>query len=125
VLDRAYHDCNHGFEDGSCATFVDSFRQLVPEYDCQRPFDATPDRSYVVPAIWLAGDGALEDYVDLLYRLASPKKMFSSRQFRRATSAARTLFGSGEFRRVLDGYLAERYVPLSQKMERRPKQKGQ
>src|SRR5438874_10522170 len=71
VLDRAYHDCNHGFMDGSCEVFVESFRKLAPEYDCQRSFDATPSKNYIVPAVWLAGVGALEDYVGLMYRLAS------------------------------------------------------
>jgi hypothetical protein len=56
VLDCAYHECNNGF-DGSCEKFVATLRKLLPEYDCQRPFDATPTQNFIVPAIWLAGDG--------------------------------------------------------------------
>jgi len=128
VLDRAYHDCNHGFMDGSCEAFVESFRKLAPEYDCQRSFDATPSRNYIVPAVWLAGNGALEDYINLMYRLASsdsPKgKMFSEQLFRKATNAAEAFFGSEDFRRVLDGDLAEQYLPLSRAVERKQQRKS-
>ncbi len=119
VLDRAYHECSNGHVNGSCETFIESFRKLVPEYDCQRPFDATPSRNYIVPAIWLAGDGALEDYVRLLWRLASSKdKVLTEKYFRNAIAGAKELFGSKEFRRVLDGHLAETYLSLSSSVER-------
>jgi hypothetical protein len=116
VLDRAYHDCNNGFVNGSCEKFIETFRQLLPEYDCQRSFDATPTKNYVVPAIWLAGDGALEDYVRLLSRMSSPKdKMFTDKLFKKASLEAKKLFGSKEFQAILDGALAEEYLPLSNK----------
>jgi hypothetical protein len=101
-LDSAYHECNHGFQNGSCDRFVDLLRQLLPRFDCQRSFDTSP-----VPALWLADSAAMEDYVHLLSRLKIP--------------AAKTLFGSTEFREILDGALAEEYGPLSLKAGRQQK----
>ncbi len=98
-LDSSYHECSHGFQNGSCRKFVHTFTQLLPKFDCQRPFDTAP-----VPAIWLANDAAFEDYVRLLSKLKQPD--------------AHKLFASPEFRAVLDGATAEEYVPLSLKAER-------
>ncbi len=64
VIDAAYHECNNGYENGSCAKFVSLFVQLLPEYDCQRSFDHTPAKDYVVPAVWLTG-AAHEDFLRL------------------------------------------------------------
>jgi hypothetical protein len=89
-LDATYHECNHGFQNGSCDRFVDLFRLLLPRFDCQRSFDTSP-----VPALWLADNAAMEDYIHLLSRLNTP--------------AAKTLFGSAAFRDILDGALAEEY----------------
>ena len=117
VLDAAYHECNNGYE-GSCERFVETFRQLLPEYDCQRSFDATPTQNYIVPAIWLAGDAALEDYIRLLSRMSSSKdNLFTKGDFQRATDEAKKLFGSKEFRNILDGCLAEEFLSLSKKVE--------
>ena len=99
TLDATYHECSHGFQNGSCEKFVDVFSKLLPRFDCQRSFDRDP-----VPAVWLVGSAALEDYVHLLSKLK--------------TRAARKLFGSAQFRDVLDGALAEDYGPLSRKTER-------
>lgn len=119
VLDHAYHECSNGFLNGSCEKFIESFRQLLPEYDCQRSFDATSTKNYIVPAVWLAGDGALEDYIRLLSRLASSKdKTLTPKHFRKAIASARKLFGSKEFQRVLDGAIAKEYLPLSRSVER-------
>ena len=124
VLDGTYHQCNKGFVNGSCEKFVDTFKQLLPEYDCQRSFDATPTKNYIVPAVWLAGDGALEDYTQLLSRMALLKdRMFKQKSFRNATTKARKLFGSKEFRKILDGSLAEEYSPLSTRVENQLKGK--
>lgn len=98
-LDANYHECNHGFETGSCLKFIHTFERLLPKFDCQRSFDTSP-----VPAVWLAGDAALEDYVHLLSRLKEP--------------GAQELFASTAFRAILDGALAEQYLPLSRKAER-------
>lgn len=124
VLDNAYHECSNGFANGSCERFVETFRQLLPEYDCQRSFDATPSRNYIVPAIWLAGSAALEDYIRLLYRMPSSKdKIFTQKYFQNATTEAKKLFGSKDFQNILDGHLAEEYGPLSKKVENELKQK--
>jgi hypothetical protein len=94
----------------------------MPEYDCQRPFDSAPDKNYIVPAIWLSGDGALDDYVGLLYRLAIPKgKLYAQSYFAAATAAAKSLFGSAKFRAILDGELAETYADRSRAVERAAK----
>ncbi|MGO8803900.1 hypothetical protein [Candidatus Binatus sp.] len=123
VLDRAYHECDNGF-DGSCEKFVATFQKLLPEYDCQRPFDATPTQNFIVPAIWLAGDGPLGDYVRLLADLAKSKGSKVSRLYSpEAIDAAQRLFGSKEFRQILDGELAEDYLKQSIAVERRLEQK--
>jgi hypothetical protein len=54
--------------------------------------------------VWLVNDAAFEDYVHLLSKTK--------------TTAARKLFGSAEFRSILDGALAEDYGSLSRKVER-------
>lgn len=119
VLDAAYHECNKGFVNGSCERFVETFKQLTPEYDCQRSFDAAAEKNYIVPAIWLAGSGALEDYIALLAKMTSRKdKIFSDKWFRKASTDARKLFGSKAFQNVLDGHMAEEYGPLSKRLEK-------
>jgi hypothetical protein len=102
-LDAAFHECGHELGGKSCSTFVSLFRQLLPEFDCQRPFDHSPSKDYVVPAVWLAG-AAHEDFVHLLSTLQLP--------------AARCLFGSAAFRATLDGALAEDYSDKSRRVER-------
>ena len=99
VLDAAYHECSHGFENGSCDRFIETFARLLPKFDCQRSFDIAP-----VPAVWLLNDAAFEDYVHLLSKMKA--------------KPARKLFGSPEFRDVLDGALAEDYGDLSRRVER-------
>ena len=98
TLDTSYHECSHGFDNGSCATFIETFKKLLPTYSCKRSFDTSP-----VPAVWLADDAALEDYVKLLSGMKEP--------------AARKLFGSEVFRAILDGALAEDYGDLSRQVE--------
>lgn len=98
-LDASYHECSHGFQNGSCQKFVQIFAKLLPKFDCQRPVDTDS-----VPALWMGNSAASEDYVHLLSRLKN--------------SEAVKLFSSAEFRAVLDGAMAEEYVPLSLKAER-------
>jgi hypothetical protein len=105
-LDVNYHECGHGFKNGSCEKFVEVFKQLLPRFDCQRSFDTSP-----VPALWLANSAAVEDYVHLLSHLNIP--------------TAKHLFASSEFSAILDGALAEEYVPLSLKAERYQKVHGE
>jgi hypothetical protein len=107
-LEASYLSCTAGTS-ASCDEFVAIFRKLLPEYDCQRPYDSTPTARYVVPAIWLAGDPVLDRYLALLAQLKS--------------KAARQLFASPEFRAVLDGDFAEMYRERSQSVERELKRK--
>jgi hypothetical protein len=124
-LDANYHECSNGFVNGSCEMFVDIFRELLPEYDCQRTCDSSPTKNYIVPAIWLAGDAALRDYIHLLWRMSSSKdKVFTKEDFYRTTEEAKRLFGSKEFRNILDGHLGETYRPLSIKVENELKRRG-
>ena len=118
ALDAAYHVCSHGFDNyDSCESFVQTFGQLLPKYDCRRSFDNDP-----VPAVWLAGDAELDDYVHLLWRLSSsPDKMIAASQFSKEISDAKKLFSSKEFRNVLDGELAEDYMARSEELERKLK----
>lgn len=115
ILDAAYHSCRH-YADGSCERFVETFRKLLPKYDCQRSFDGDS-----VPAIWLSSDGEMDDYVDLLWRMSSSRdQMFANESFpkeKEAIAEAKRLFASEEFRSVLDGALAEEYEPRSKKLE--------
>lgn len=80
-----------------CASFLSDYRKLLPEYDCQRPFDHTPAKDYIVPAVWLCERN--EDYVQFLSKMKSKE--------------ARRLFGSPELRNSLDGALAEDYYDAS------------
>lgn len=106
VLEADYLACSKK-EQTACDGFVSGFRELLPEYDCQRPFDAGPPDHYIVPAIWKAGDEALAKYVELLASLKTKK--------------ARELFASPEFRAILDGHLAETYMERSRAAQKRLK----
>ncbi len=90
---------------------MQTFKKLLPTYDCHRSIDIDS-----VPAVWLcegqrADDkhGELEDYVELLSQLK--------------TQGSDGLFGSEEFRQILDGALAEDYYDKSVKVERKMKKK--
>jgi hypothetical protein len=120
ILDTAYHECNNGFvkKGSSCEKFVEVFKQVLPVYDCQRPIETRSTPKYIVPAIWLAGDGAADDYIRLLWRLASQKeKMFKDNLFHRPVIEAKAIFSSKEFRDILSGETAEDYDDLSKSME--------
>lgn len=125
ALDHAYHECNNGMLRrgyDACGEFMNSFKKLLPDYDCQRPFDATSSKNYIVPAIWMVGDGELEDYLKLLARMALGKdRMFSQPEYMETVKTARELFISQEFRAVLDGESGEIYGPLSDQVEAKMK----
>jgi len=112
-LDKAYHECNNGYLNGSCESFVKNLAILLPNYNCHRG----ADHSYTIPAIWLAG-AAAEDFYDMLYALASTKKMFTDKGYKSAREAAKKLFLSDEFRAVLDGDVAEDFIPRITAMEK-------
>ena len=105
-LENEYQSCVRK-QSPACERFVAVYRELLPEYDCQRPYDATPTVNYVVPAIWLAKDN--EKYVELLSKIQ--------------LESARTLFASPEFRRTLDGYVAEMYRDKSEMREQELRRK--
>ncbi len=111
-FDRAYHECSHGFVNGSCDLFLKELAKLLPEYDCQRSFD----KKGTVPAIWLAG-GATEDFYGLLFKIASGNGFYSEKWFTASRLKAREICLSSEFRKVLDGHMAEEYFPLIDSMK--------
>lgn len=115
-IDQAYHECVNGIvkKNASCDFFADKIKLLLPKYDCQRSFDTAP-----VPAIWLFG-AAYEDYYRLLYHLAIGKKdKFDSHWFSKARKTAREIFLSDGFKAVLDGAIAEEYLPLIDNLKQR------
>ena len=112
-FDRAYHQCVNGQvrKGESCNRFVENIEKLFPKYDCKRSFDTEP-----VPVIWLF-DAAAEDYIRLLYELASgTNRTFDGQWFVNEKAKARAIFLSSEFRAVLDGHMAEEYYPLIEGM---------
>jgi hypothetical protein len=114
-FDRSYHQCINGQvrKGESCDRFVENIVKLFPRYDCKRSFDTAP-----VPAIWLF-DAAMEDYIKLLYELASSKnKTFDGQWFEKEKTKARAIFLSPEFRAVLDGHMAEEYYPLIERVRK-------
>lgn len=102
-LRAAFLDCRTNSKSISCTEFVGLYRELVPVYDCQRPFDHTTEKDYVVPAIWLAVDSDHELYIELLSRIPSAE--------------AKCLFASAELRKTLDGHLAEMYGAESERRQ--------
>ena len=114
-FDRSYHQCINGQvrKGESCDRFVENIEKLFPRYGCKRSFDTAP-----VPAIWLF-DAAMEDYIKLLYELASSNnKTFDSQWFAKEKIRARAIFLSPEFRAVLDGHMAEEYYPLIERVRK-------
>ncbi|MGZ3691043.1 MAG: hypothetical protein ACXVAX_06055 [Pseudobdellovibrio sp.] len=125
-FDNAYHECNRGFikKDGGCEKFIELFWKLLPEYDCQRNFDKSGTTNYIVPALWLTGDAAMEDYIRLLWIISSGKeKKYSNPLFKNVVAKSQELFSSKEFRKVLDGALAEKYLAKSEQLEKKLKKK--
>jgi hypothetical protein len=108
-IDRAYHECRNGQvrQGASCELFLTKLTQILPKYDCRRDYGSDP-----VPAIWLFG-AAMEDYIRLLYELASGvNPMYTDQAFKSEVERAKVIFLSDEFAVVLDGAIAEEYVPL-------------
>ncbi|MDD2806265.1 MAG: hypothetical protein PHV33_11985 [Elusimicrobiales bacterium] len=119
-IEQAYQKCANQNSAPDCQDFVRLFRELLPLYDCQRPFDHSGGEDYIVPAVWLCdgrrGGGypqEFESYAGLLSGLKS--------------ADAKKLFASKEFRNVLDGAVAEDYLDRSLQAERemRGEPKGQ
>lgn len=96
------YSCKNDRQSKACDSFIDTFRKLVPRFDCQRSFDTAP-----VPAVWLCDEletsypRAHERAVELLSKIKSQK--------------AQTFFGSNDLRSTFDGALAEDYMEASLK----------
>jgi hypothetical protein len=104
IIDNYYHECHSGMiknEYNSCEKFIEVFKELMPEYDCARPIDLSGDKKYIVPAIWLLGDGKFSDYHTLIHDLVF-KKMYSGLAYTKARKDATALFYSKTFKKVLD-----------------------
>lgn len=80
--------CQDLKDDNACSNFVDAFDKLIPSYNCKRPFDDAP-----VPALWLAGDRAVEQYVNNISRLDSAR--------------AKEITSSSRFAKLLDGSMSK------------------
>lgn len=111
ILENKYQECKSTGEESKCIEFVRTMQKLNPLYDCQRSIDSTETADYIVPALWICSRIRSENneprtgqYLELLSKLRIPE--------------ARNFFASKEFRRVLDGYWAERYLEASEKLER-------
>lgn len=65
--------------------------------------------------MWLSPDGALEDFIQLTWRL-STNKQFEDELYKGISTEARDFFASKDFQGVLDGALAEEYLERSQAM---------
>lgn len=85
----------------ACHEFIQIYRRLLPEYDCERPEDYNPQQPQVVPALWLCQN--FEEATQWLSQMKS--------------KGARRLFGSENFRRILDGDMAEAYLAKSKQVE--------
>ena len=116
-IDRAYHQCTNGQvkEGASCEFFINNITTLFPKYNCMRSFDNEP-----VPAIWLF-DAASEDYIQLIYEMASRSNpIFNDQSFKNEVAQAKEIFLSQQFKQILDGHLAEKYYPLIETLESTP-----
>jgi hypothetical protein len=118
ILERNFQACRQSNASTACDSFVSTFRELTPKYDCQRSFDHTPTADYTVPAVWVCEEilgtrskrAIEEEYAGLLRKLKSNK--------------AQNFFASAEFRSVLDGYLAEEFLDASLRTEKQLRLRG-
>jgi hypothetical protein len=104
LIDNYYHECHSGMiksEYNSCVRFVETFKELMPEYDCARSIDMSGVKKYTVPAISLLGPGQFSDYHALVHDLVF-KKIYSGPEYSKARKEATSLFFSEEFKKVLD-----------------------
>ena len=103
-FDQYYQLCKENHDSDTCLRYVQLFKKLTPVYDCQRPFDHTPTKDYIVPAFWLCNEPKSWDYIDLLSKLTF--------------SDAQEFFASSQFRSILDGETAEGFYDLSIQREK-------
>jgi hypothetical protein len=104
LLDQTYSECLKTRKEPVCSTYVFVFSRLMPVYDCQRWVDHTPEKDYLVPAIYLCEQVRIWNYMELLSVL----------QFKEA----QLLFSSPEFRSILSGEYGEGFRDLSEQREK-------
>lgn len=102
-LENQYQVCKVKPNSDACLKYIEIFKKLVPIYDCQRPYDHTLEKDYIVPAFWLCAPQKQWDYIELLSELE--------------INEAKEFFASPEFRSILDGELAEGFFEKSVKKE--------
>ena len=107
LLDQAFENCYTTKKEEVCSIYIQIFKMLVDNYDCQRSFDNTPTKKYIVPAYWICDASKSLAYIELLSKLELPE--------------AQKFFASSEFRSILDGETAEGFIDLSLERERKLK----
>ena len=109
-LDSHYQLCKNNPNSKACLKYIGIFKKLIPTYDCQRSYDHTSTKDYIVPAFWLCDKEKLWDYIELLSKLDDQD--------------AQEFFASSDFRSILDGELAEGFHDMSLNRESVLKYKG-
>lgn len=104
LLDVSFKSCKSSEKEQVCSIYVEIFKNLVDVYDCQRPFDNTDDKKFIVPAVWLCDETKLWGYIELLSKLRF--------------NDAQEFFASSEFRSILDGMYSEGFMDLSLEREK-------
>lgn len=104
ILDQAFESCKSTNKTEVCSIYIQIFRKLVQNYDCQRSFDNTPNKKYIVPAYWLCDPTKAWANIELLSKLKS--------------NEAQEFFASSDFRSILDGELAEGFMEMSSDREK-------
>jgi hypothetical protein len=110
LLDQAFEGCYTTKKEGVCSIYIQIFKKLVDNYDCQRSFDNTSTEKYSVPAYWICDALKSWAYLELLSKLELPE--------------AQKFFASSEFRSMLDGETAEGFLDLSLERERKLKRQS-
>ncbi len=107
LLDQTFESCKITNKIEVCSIYIQIFRKLAQNYDCQRSFDNTPNRKYIVPAYWLCDPTKAWAHIELLSKLEPHE--------------AQEFFASSEFRSILDGELAEGFMDMSSDREKKLK----
>ena len=69
LLDKAFETCRNTKNAEVCSIYIQILRKLAPNYDCQRAFDNTPEKKFIVPAYWLCEPTKAWAYIELLSKL--------------------------------------------------------
>jgi hypothetical protein len=111
ALASGFERCAADPTEAGCGAFLRAMTKSFGSYDCQRTFEGLGDKPVPAAALWLCQGPtgspeaqAVDHYVALL----------ASLEFK----AARRVFGSPQFRQVLDGAAADDYIEQSLAAER-------